>query len=84
MEIDATGVTVKFQSQIFKVARSCVRKCGEEKDPEEAELDSVRVRFRRSGSDLSDQLGPSDVGKDMEVDREDAGEVDRADMGNLP
>ena len=34
-------------------------------------MDPVRVRFRQSGVDLADQLGPLDVGKDMEVGRED-------------
>ena len=32
LDIDETGVTVKFQSQSFKVARYCVRKKLEEKD----------------------------------------------------
>ena len=37
---------------------------------EEAGLDPARFRFCQSGSDVVDQLGPLDVGKDMEVDRE--------------
>ena len=38
---------------------------------EKAALDPARVRFRQSGSDLVDQLGPIDVEKDMGVDREE-------------
>ena len=71
LDIDEAGVTVKFQPQISEVARLCVGKRGEKKDVEEAELDPARARFRQSASDLGDQLGPIDVGKDMEVDRED-------------
>ena len=50
--IDEAGVTVKFQSQTFKVARFCARKKGEQKDVEDAELDPLRARFRRIGADL--------------------------------
>ena len=41
-DIDETGVTVKFQSQTFDVARFCVREKGEEKDADDSELDSLR------------------------------------------
>ena len=71
LDIDETGVTVKLQSQVFKVARFCVRMREERKDAEEAGPDLVRVRFHQSGYDLGVQLGQIDVGKDMESDRDD-------------
>ena len=71
LDIDETGAIVKFQSQMRKAARFCVRKKGEEKDVEDAELDPVRTRFRQSGADLGSQLRHVDVEKDMEVERED-------------
>ena len=48
-DIDETGVTVKSQSQTFKVARPCVRKTGGEKDLGDAELDPLHARFRGFG-----------------------------------
>ena len=65
-DIDGTGVTVKAQSHIFKVARFCAREA-----ELEAELDPARVRPRQSESDPGYQLGQIDAEKDMEVDRED-------------
>ena len=70
-DIDGTGATAKFQSQIFNVARICVREKGEEKDVEDAELVPVRTGFRWSGADLGSQLRHVDVGEDMAADRED-------------
>ena len=46
LDIDETGVTVKFQSRISKVARFRGRKRGGG-DAEKAELDPARVRFRQ-------------------------------------
>ena len=71
LDIDGTGVTVKFQSQTFKVALFCVRKKGGEQDAEDAELDPLRERSRRIGADLGGQLRQVHVGMDMDVDRED-------------
>ena len=68
-DIDEAGATAKFKSEFFKVARFWVRKQGEEKDVEDAELDPVRARFRRIGSDLGGQLRQVDVETDLEVDR---------------
>ena len=55
LDIDETGVTAKFQSQTFTVARFRVRKKAEEKDAEDAELDPLRARFRRIGADSGGQ-----------------------------
>ena len=69
--IGEAGVTVKFQSQLFKVARFCVRKRGEEKDVVEEELGPVRVRPLRNGSGPGGELRNVELGSEMEVDRED-------------
>ena len=47
LDIDETGVKVKFRSQTFKVGRFPVRKKGDEKIWGGAELDPLIVRFRR-------------------------------------
>ena len=39
---------MEFQSQTVKVARSCVRKQKEEKDVEDAQLDPLQTRMRRT------------------------------------
>ena len=44
LDIGETGATAKFQSQGPEVARYCVRKKVEEKDVEDAELDSPQTR----------------------------------------
>ena len=71
LDIGETDVTVKFQSQTFKVARFCVRKTGKEEDVEDAALDTSHARFRRIGADLGSQPRKVDAKTDMEVDRED-------------
>ena len=67
-DIDDTGVTAKFESQVFGVARFCVRKRGEEKDVAEEELGPVRVRLFQNGSGLGDELRNVEVGSEMEVE----------------
>ena len=47
-----------------------MRKKGEEKNAEEAELDPARVRSRQSETDLESPLGQMDVEADMDVGRE--------------
>ena len=71
VDVDDTGVTVKFQSQTFKGARFCVRKEGGEGGVEEAELDLLQARFRQIGTDVGCRLRQVDVGKKMVVDRDD-------------
>ena len=71
LDIDETGVTAKFQSQTFKVARFRVGAKGREQDVGGAELDPLQPRFRQFVADLGSQLRLVDVGKDMEVGRED-------------
>ena len=51
-DVGDTGATAKFQSQISKVARFCVRKEGGEKDVEDAELDPAQTRYRQFRADL--------------------------------
>ena len=45
-DIDVTGATAKFQSQVFRVARFCVGREGEGEDAEDTELDPVQAMFR--------------------------------------
>ena len=59
------GVTLKFQSQTFRVARFRARRKEKEKDVEDAELDPSRERSRRICADLGSQPRQVDVGKDM-------------------
>ena len=56
LEIGETGVTAKFQSQVFKVARFCARDRGEEKGVVGEELDPVRARLLQTGSGLGAEL----------------------------
>ena len=62
---------MKFQTQVFEVARFCARKRGEDRDVEEEELDPARVRLLANKCGLGDPLRPVEVDSDMVVDRED-------------
>ena len=52
LDIDGTGVTVKFRSQTFEVARFCVRKTAEATWVGEKEVDPLTKRLRADRLDL--------------------------------
>ena len=64
-------MTVKFQSQTFKVARFCARKKVAAKDVGDADMGPLRERLRAVGTDLGGQPRQADVEMDTDVDRED-------------
>ena len=68
LDIDVTGVTGSFQSQMFKVARRCVRKKVEEKDAVDSELDPSHERMRTAGPAPWDTLGRQDMGAVIDKD----------------
>ena len=68
LDIDDAGAMVKFQSQIFKVARFCVRKKAGRKGAEEPELDSPKDRFRHLGAALGSQSKHVEAKKAIDID----------------
>ena len=70
LDIDATGETVKFQSQTFKVARFCARKKVGAKDIEDVEVDPMRARLRSVGLNLGNRQEQVDVEVDMDLGEE--------------
>ena len=67
---DGEGVTVKFQPQTLKVARSCLRGKVRGEEAEGAEVDPLRMRVRTSEPDLREKQGQLGVEVGMDVDRE--------------
>ena len=70
MDIDEPGVTVKFQSQTFKVARYCVRKQVEEEDVDDEEFDPSHVRMRAVGSAFWEGQAQRVTGDGLDADEE--------------
>ena len=70
-DIDETGVTVKFQSQTFKVARFCARNKVEATHVEDTEVDPTRTRMRSVGLDPGNPQEQVDVGVGMDTGGED-------------
>ena len=88
-DIGEAGVTMKSQPQTVNVARFCVRKKVEAEDAEDAELDSLRERFRHIGADLGSQPRQVDSETDTDVDWEDGNNasssgVPESESGVLP
>ena len=67
LDIDATGVAVKFQSQTFRAARLCVRKQVGAAELRGEEVDPLKERLRAGGLDLGNQREPVDGEGSMDV-----------------
>ena len=54
LDINEAGVTVKFQSQAFKVARNHVRKIVDEREAQEAPWEDLNFGQNRKGADVKE------------------------------